>query len=85
METVHYIKLNIGRFKQNSLRHHYNTHQRSDLQSQICRPDVKKKVLIAWELKYNNNAPHNLNNLKKTKVFRKKKINNFHYSIPYIL
>ena len=27
METVHYIKLNIGRFKQNSLRHHYNTHQ----------------------------------------------------------
>jgi hypothetical protein len=35
--------LNIGRFKQNSLRHHYNTHQRSDLQSQIFRLDVKKK------------------------------------------
>jgi hypothetical protein len=51
METVHYIKLNIGRFKQNSLRHHYKTQQRSDLQSQICRPDVSKKRVKSTGIK----------------------------------
>ena len=37
MEIVYYIKMNISRIEQNSVRHNYNTHQRSDLQSQFCR------------------------------------------------
>jgi hypothetical protein len=35
MEFVYYIKKNIGELEQNSVRHDYNTHHRSDLQSQF--------------------------------------------------
>jgi hypothetical protein len=44
MEIVYYIKMNIDGLEQHSVWHEYNTHHRSDLQSQFCRPDIKKKV-----------------------------------------
>ena len=46
MEIVHYIKMNINGLEQNSVRHNYNTHHRSDLQSQFCRTEIIKKKVI---------------------------------------
>jgi hypothetical protein len=45
MENVYYInvKMNIGSLEQNSLRHNYNTHPRSDLQYTFCRTDILEK------------------------------------------
>jgi len=40
MKTLHFIKLNIVKLEQKLLRQNYNTHLRSDLQSEFCRTDI---------------------------------------------
>jgi len=45
MEIVYCTKMSIVHLQQNSVRHNYNKCHRSDLQSQFCRADIKKKNL----------------------------------------
>jgi len=57
MEIVYYIKMNIDGLEQHSVWHEYNTHHRSDLQSQFCRPDIKKKSVNNMGIKLYNKLP----------------------------
>jgi len=43
METVYYVKMNIGGLEKNSVMHDYNTCHRSALQFQCCRTVILKK------------------------------------------
>jgi len=43
METVYYIKMNIGGLEQNSVWHNNNIRHRSDLPPQLHRTDILKK------------------------------------------
>jgi hypothetical protein len=59
MEVVCYITMNIGGLEQHAVRLDYNTHDRSDLQSQSCRADIKKVYRTYYYLErfFNCNRP----------------------------
>jgi hypothetical protein len=68
MEIVYYIKMNIGLLEQNSFRYNYNTHHRSDLQSQFCRNYILFFFLSVnnMEIKLYNKL---LNHFKKSRKY----------------
>jgi len=72
METVYYIKMNIGGLEQNSVRHNYNTRHRSDLPLQLCRTDILKKIVNNIGVKLHNKQPNHSKNLKNIQLFRNK-------------
>jgi hypothetical protein len=51
METVYYMKMNIGSLEQKSVRHYYNTHHRLDLLLVIIFGEVLHCVLMFSVLK----------------------------------
>jgi hypothetical protein len=69
MLTVYYIKLNSKGFKQNSAIHDYNTHHRSDFQTQFCRTDIFKKSVNNLGTKLYNKLLNHLKNLRGFKTF----------------
>jgi hypothetical protein len=72
MEIVYYIKMNIGRLEQNSVRHNYNPCYRSDIPPQFYRTDSLKRSINNMGVKLYNKLPNYFKNLENLKLFRKK-------------
>jgi hypothetical protein len=72
MEVLCYIKVNLGKYEQNSVIHDHNTRQRNDFRIQYWRTEVCKNSVKNLGKRLYNKLPNHIKSIEDIQHFRKK-------------
>jgi hypothetical protein len=72
LETLCYIKVNIGKYEQNSVIHDHNTRQRKDFHIQYWRTEVRKNSVKNLGKRLYNKLPNHIKSIDGIQHFRRK-------------
>jgi hypothetical protein len=72
MEILCYIKVNTGKYEQNSVIHDHNTRQRKDFHIQYWRTEVCKTNVKNLGKRLYNKLPNHIKSIEDIQHFRRK-------------